>query len=436
MRRSRAVSGASASILGLGPVPTTGAPRTRSAPHRESARLHGLEHAGGRIRARLDLAGREHLITYRFAGIEPDQSYEPFVVAATPLAMRRGTPLSVPTGLSARLRRGVSSAQRILHSWYPELQPIEIQAPLEPSAAALPSNGGGVACFFTGGVDSFYSALRNLDRLDALIHVHGFDVPLADRARREVVITSVRRAAEELGLPLIEVETDLRLTSNRYADWGRYHGAALASIALLASSRFREVLIPATYSYRVLLPWGSHALLDPLWSTEAVEVVYDGAVSRPEKLRAIAGSEIAMRHLHVCFRHSLHGITDLNCGSCEKCMRTIAGLRAVGAMERCATLPRRLRLRKVAWRPIWSEHTMVRTRENLAAAEAAGDRALAWALRWRISVGPWRTRMNRVCEVTMATVRRHRRRVRRHVRRVRRWSARRLGRAASAITRV
>jgi hypothetical protein len=190
--------------------------------------------------------------------------------------------------------------------------------------------------------------LRHLDRLDALIHVHGFDVPLADRARREVVAPRVRQAADDLGLPLIEVETDLRLVSNPHVDWGRYHGAALASIGLCASSRFREILIPATYSYRVLLPWGSHTLLDPLWSTEAVEFVYDGAVSRPDKLRALAASEIAMRHLHVCFNHSAHGVEELNCGRCEKCLRTMTGLRAVGALERCATLPRKLELRRIS----------------------------------------------------------------------------------------
>ena len=106
-----------------------------------------------------------------------------------------------------------------------------------------------MACFFTGGVDSFYSVLTEIERLDAVIFVHGFDIALADEARRERVAASLRQAAGELDLELIEAETNIKDLTWPGCKWGFHaHGAALASVALLAGDRFREVLIPATHT--------------------------------------------------------------------------------------------------------------------------------------------------------------------------------------------
>ena len=400
-----------------------------SAP--EVARLHGLELADEQISARLALNGDNHLLTYRVVGMEPDERYEPFVVAATPIAMRAGLPLSVPSPVSPRLLRGLPTAQEILHAWFGELRPIDVEAPgLE---APTKSDGRGVACFFSGGVDSFYSVLRHRHRLDALIHVHGFDVPLNHRRRRALVSKTMRRAAEDLELPLIEVETDLRAASNRYVLWGtQFNGAGLASVALLTSPRFREVLIPASHSYRDLFPWGSHPMLDHLWSTESVDVVHDAPLPRPEKVRGIADSDVAMRHLRVCFHHDAPG---LNCGQCEKCLRTMAALRAAGALERCATFASDLPLRRLVRTPVRDTNALVFTRENLVAAEAAGDDELARAIRRMIRFGGWRRRLARGREETISTLRRRRRKLRRRGRKLGR-RARRLRRSARRVARA
>jgi hypothetical protein len=431
MRRSRAVP-AAPSVRSTGPAAPSidGSESLTAAPPTDVARLHGLERTDGCIRARLQINGGEHLITYRFAGFEPDDRYEGFAVAATPIAMRVGLPLSVPSSLSPRLMRTLPTAQQILHAWYPELRPIEIRAAGEMPASA---DGRGVACFFSAGVDSFYSVLRHRDRLDALIYVHGFDVPLAHRPRRDQVSRTVRRAAAELELPLVEVETDLRAASNRYAAWGtHYNGVGLASVALFASTRFREILIPASHSYRDLLPWGSHPLLDPLWSTEAVELVHDAPLPRPEKLRLVANSDVAMRHLRVCFHHDA---SELNCGHCEKCLRTMAGLRIAGALERCETFAEGLSLRKLAWAPVPWEGTMAFTLENFAAAKEVGDRELVRALWWMQRLGPLRARLDRVVAATSLAVRRARTRIRRGRRRLRRRVAERIPATTRAAAR-
>jgi hypothetical protein len=283
---------------------------------------------------------------------------------------------------------------------------------------------GGTACFFSAGLDSFYSALCNRDRLDALIFVHGFDVHLDDVEQRERVARAVRRAAARLELPLIEVETDVRRSARSYTRWGtQYHGALLASIGLALGDRFSEVLIPASAPAYLLHPWGSHPELDPLWSSDAVEIVHDRAVTRTEKLARVKDSGVALDHLRVCFQV---GSERLNCGRCEKCLRTMVGLRIEGALERCRTLPDQVPLRALARTPITADYLLARAGENIAAAEAVGDTELAAALRRMIRDGPRRAERERARELRRRSLRRRWRRARRSPRRWCRIGARRL----------
>ena len=74
----------------------------------------------------------------------------------------------------------------------------------------------------------------------------------------------------------------------------------------------------------------SHPALDPLWSTEAVEVVHDGAETRRvDKVAALAASPLALRYLRVCWENRGGAY---NCGRCGKCMRTMVDLDLAGAL--------------------------------------------------------------------------------------------------------
>lgn len=120
----------------------------------------------------------------------------------------------------------------------------------------------------------------------------------------------------------------------------------MASVALLFQHRFSKVLIAATNSYAELTPWGTHQLLDPLWSTELMEFEHDGGeATRFEKTVHISEHDLALRWLRVCFKNPDGAY---NCGRCVKCLRTMIALRTVGALERCKTLPQELSLEEVA----------------------------------------------------------------------------------------
>jgi hypothetical protein len=313
-------------------------------------------------------------LTYRVNRGPISESSSPFLAASLVPAMRIGKPLSVEGKVSPKLLASVPTVERVLSGWYGHLTPIQVNAEPAPEHKAV-----GVACFFSGGVDSFYSVLRHLDEVTGLVFVHGFDIQPRDVLLRACVSESLRKAAARLGKPLIEVETNVRAFSDQFTLWSEeYHGSALASVALLLSPQFGRFYIPASFSPHYSPPWGSHKDLDPLWSTDATDIIHDGwDASRVEKVRLVASSDVAMQSLRVCWENRGG---RYNCGRCEKCIRTMVNLRIVGALGRCTTFDNRLDLRAVERVPIPDECARAFVEENLEAARESGQDELARAI--------------------------------------------------------
>jgi hypothetical protein len=353
---------------------------------RPQARLDPPEVRDGSARVRLRLGDEVREAAFGCRDVPLAANPDAAFVAGLPVAMGLASSLEIPAGISPGLLRASRTIQEMLAIWNPALRPVEVLA--EPAAGdsdSAPGEGRGTAAFFTCGVDSFYTVLRRREEIDAVVYAHGLDLP-ADDPKRELVSATFREAAAKLGLEAIELETDVRTFSDPVCDWERiYTSAALATIGHLLAGRFGRVLIPATHSYRDLHPTGSHPLLDPLYSSERLRIEHVDAVSRVTKLEYLVGSELAMSSLRVCFQHGGEG---LNCGRCPKCVRTMVGLRAIGAAGRCGTLPGEFSLREMSSGKVRSRRSLTFVKENLAAVEARGtDPDLAVALRRLVARG-------------------------------------------------
>ena len=333
------------------------------------------------ISALLDGASQPFELYFKTSEGPLSSGIEPFVAAALLPAMKLGAPLYLPGAASCKLLAGVTVIQEIFHSWFPDLTRISIQPQSSPTPPAAPTRQ--IASFFSGGVDSFYTLLKHRDEIDKLILVHGFDFHLKDQSVRDRVSRAMRDAARELGKPLIEVETNVQQFSEQFLHWNLYHGAALASVALLLSPLCGKVYVPSTHTYADAFPWGSHPLVDPLWGTENQSIAHDGCEStRVEKVRYISMSNTALKYLRVCYQNRKPEWKDAyNCGQCEKCLRTKVNLFAVGSLDRCATLEHSFDLEEIASMPLTNENAAVYVRENLEAARALNaDTALIRAL--------------------------------------------------------
>jgi hypothetical protein len=234
--------------------------------------------------------------------------------------------------------------------------------------------GRGVASFFSGGVDSTYTALKHRDELDALVFIRGFDLDVRDEEWREMAAQRARDAAADIGLPLVEVQTDMNRFIGRATSWQVGHGPALASVALLLQPMFRRIYFAAPRAYSRLTSSGVNPMLDPLWSTEGLETIHDGAEKeRWEKLEVLAESEIAHKHLRLCFeRHR----APYNCGECSKCLTTMATLAALGVLDRFQTFAVPLNLEAVANLDANVPATRVRIEDAISILDRPGARQL------------------------------------------------------------
>jgi len=247
--------------------------------------------------------------------------------------------------VSPLLASNLEVIRDIYAAWIDGGRQIPLAFEISPHPAA-PCEG--VSLFFSGGVDSFYSLIKHRDEVENLILVNGFNEPLTDARTFALGNTQASDAARLFGKRLITAKTNLRwerpslppITNLRWekpsvpGGWFMFHGAALAAIAHALAPIHSKVYIASSYSYANLDPWGSHPLLDPLWSTESVQIVHDGGETRMAKLRVVVQYPEVSSLLRVCTEYQ----GDFNCGLCEKCIRTMLGLRALG-VARCAAFP-------------------------------------------------------------------------------------------------
>lgn len=258
----------------------------------------------------------------------PDVLGDPFIIAGLVPAMEQGVSLSVEPGIpvSSRLIENLERYQEIYTRWYPHLRPVAIEAPRRVVSRARTGN---VGCFNSGGVDSLYSALRHRDEITHFVLCQGLDISLKEGARWDKTVEQVGTVAHELGKRLILLETNAKqLTASRTDN----HAAILVSTASLLG--LDTIIVPSSLEESELgIAWGSHPLTDPLLSSDWTAVVYDETEARTRKLQYIAESKIGLDQLRVCNR-----LSDYNCGTCEKCLRTMATMEAIGAAS--AALPR------------------------------------------------------------------------------------------------
>ena len=269
-----------------------------------------------------------------------------FVAALVLRAMEAREEIEVRAPISAQFTRGLAAYQRVFAAWFPHrLVPVEVRAPME---RAQREHAGAAVTAFSGGVDSFYTLWSHVaenesneaSRITHALFVHGFDLPLAQRAAYDTARTHYADCMTGLGVDLITASTNVQAFVPR-KDWGLFHGAAMIGAALVLGRGVRRFYVPASHTYGHLMPWGSDPRVDPLLSTEALEVVHDGAeVTRVHKTAVIGRWPPTFGRLRVCVSADP---SVPNCCRCEKCVRTMTTLELFGLLARHTSFPRPLR---------------------------------------------------------------------------------------------
>ncbi len=270
-----------------------------------------------------------------------------FLVGCFVPAMHYGEKRLVIEGdICPTLREGLQAAMAILADWSGgSFKSLSIEAGTM-TVAQHPGKSRRAALFMSGGIDSL-SALRINRKMYPETHpgfikdcllVHGFDIGgVVERGMKYHVFERAKQAmaavAADTQVALIPVYTNIRhLCDDRDLWLTKFFGAVLAAVAHAFDSRINLAYIGSSYDLLNLAPCGSHPLLDPEYSSYDLKIRHrDVEWSRIAKIRAIADWDIALNNLRVC----LANVEDrLNCGRCEKCVRTMLGLEAVGVLDK------------------------------------------------------------------------------------------------------
>lgn len=321
-------------------------------------------------------------------------SADPFVIEFLIPAMMLGEPLRIEASVDPELMETIhENIKPLLLRWFPflndiPLHPRTLQSP--PARTASPVG----AMTFSGGLDSAYTAVKNRTDLNWLVITQGLDVRSYQDEFWQKVYPGLRAVAEAVGLPVVYVRTNIREISHYQAIRTRrgridpdYYaaghmgplGSYLTAIGRVLDPFCSRFYLSAGVAYENLTPYGSHPLLDPMWSTSRQRVFHDGCeADRIDKVAYLQEhNPEALGRIHVCW---LALTTDVNCSRCEKCLRTMTEIRTCGAESIASSFRWPLDLDLIRSMPI-----RARTREYwvrlLARAEARGDAELAASIR-------------------------------------------------------
>jgi hypothetical protein len=192
---------------------------------------------------------------------------------------------------------------------------------------------------FSGGVDSLASCSKHRQEKPDLISVRGVpDIPLSEREFWSAIHRNILALARQEGLKFFSVETDMITGINREIlkdEFGlNWYSSMISSLTLTglcapitASRGIGTVFHASTHTKEHESVTVNHELIDHNVCWGDVRIVHDGYnESRQQKLSYLCREEnrIYLSRLRVCNDSSHAG--SVNCGRCEKCLRTIAGL--------------------------------------------------------------------------------------------------------------
>lgn len=321
-------------------------------------RIDGVraERSGGRARITTTITWEDNVRAPFAAHFEVEDSLaaalahgaDAFLIGCAIPALHHGERrIQVVDQISPELIDGVTTVMTIMQHWFEPAHALPV-LDVRAGATAAPSRAGGRAgCFFSGGVDSL-AALR-ANRLqfapthegsiaDGLL-VYGLEIdePQSFLWAR----AAVQRLADDAALTLVPVYTNLRHLDD---DWDFYRrefqGAVLAAICHALAGRLTSVVVGGTADITNLVPLASHPLVEPTLSTHQCRLRYDGLTrTRLDKVRLLLDWPAALAAMRVC--NDTRGYADgrLNCGVCEKCVRTRLELLALGRLESASAFP-------------------------------------------------------------------------------------------------
>jgi hypothetical protein len=273
-----------------------------------------------------------------------------FATACMLPAMRDGERrLWIEGAVCPRLASGLTRAVERLCEWYgPPRRPVAVE-PSRGFRESAPRRPARASFFFTGGIDSL-DMLRRNRRAHPLGHPESFAEGLSlfghlcktderTASWNRGVFHTLSNIGERLSFRLTPVRTNLwELAPQVEFLAAESLASALLSAAHLFPARWSSIAIASGRDFAREHHRGTHPSLDPLYGSAALEVRrFNSDFTRLQRLRAVAEDASLLENLIVCL--AFPTAPRINCGECEKCVRTMSSLLAIGKLDLARRFP-------------------------------------------------------------------------------------------------
>lgn len=281
-----------------------------------------------------------------------DDVYDAFLVAFLYPAMYYNEPLEIEGNVSPKLYDNIKNyIPSIIQTYRKGFSNLQLKvAGFAKCKKTQNLSGTG----FSAGVDSFATFIDRYEResnpdykIKALfmfnVGSHGGG---GEKARKvfNLRYDLLKDFPKSKNLPYVKVDSNLFDFYLNY--WEFDAGVFCRACAILVFEKaFSRYYLSSAHSYselmhckfivpKVDLASLADTYLNPMLSTESIEIITDGAqYTRTEKTKLITDYKPAQKMLNVCVNHWNNQNTASNCGRCPKCLRTLIALESLHKLD-------------------------------------------------------------------------------------------------------
>lgn len=270
----------------------------------------------------------------------------PFVMCMMPIIWASNDTWSIDV-MDQDLYESLESIRQIFKLMYPSLSWSGNLVPkkLRKHTADQQLSTKYVTILFSGGLDAVCSSFMHRDKKQLLITIQGYDIPFGKTTMWHSVQQQCVQFCQSYGHDLTFIRFNFRSLvdvhklaklSPEIPVWIEYTSEALSHIGVTApilyQCGYKKIYMASSVTIEYPFPYGTHPAIDNFIRFAGIQAQHDGDhLSRLEKLHKVKTiaeiKGIAKPALRVCWGKDREGG---NCCRCEKCLRTMYEILALG----------------------------------------------------------------------------------------------------------